>query len=208
MAGNGPAPKPDGARRRRNATVPMTKLPREGRKGRIPPYPLGPDIHTQAKLTVAERQLADLQERQGAGEDVDQARLTRLMEHVEVNREVVKLQAELELGVWKELWRTPASEAWQRLKWNHEIGLYVRWLVLGEQGDINAAKEARQLGDRLGLSPLAMLRLRWEIPDDEVGARRSSRTATPVRKLRAVAAVDELDLVDEPPAEATGTSTS
>lgn len=206
MAGNGPTPKPDGARRRRNPTMTTTKLPSGGRKGRIPPFPLGPDIHTQAKLTVAGRQVEDLQAREADGQDIDQARLTRLLERVEVYTEVVKLQAGLELSVWKALWRTPAAQAWERLKWTHEIALYVRWLVLGENGDINAAKEARQLGDRFGLSPMAMLRLRWEIPGDEVGELRTSRSAAaepPARKLRAVAAVDE---PDEPPVEADGTS--
>lgn len=204
MAGMGPAPKPDGARRRRNVGPASTKLPASGRKGRIPPYPLGPDIHTQAKLTVAIRQVEALQAMEADGREIDQARLTRLMERVEVYTEVVKLQAGLELAVWKQVWRTPASQAWERLKWTHEIALYVRWLVLGENGDINAAKEARQLADRFGLSPMAMLRLRWEIPGDEVGERRTA-AAAPERKLRAVAAVD--DETDETaPAEGAGTT--
>jgi hypothetical protein len=38
-------------------------------------------------------------------------------------------------------------------------------------------KEARQLGDRLGLTPLALLRLRWEITEDEVGQRRQEQTS-------------------------------
>ena len=206
MAGNGPAPKPDGARRRRNATVAMTRLPAGGRKGRIPPYPLGPDLHTQAKLTVARRRLDAMEELLADGRDVDQAQLTRLMERVEVLTEVVKLQAGLELSLWKQVWRTPASQAWERLKWTHEIALYIRWLVLGEQGDIAAAKEARQVSDRLGLSPLAMLRLRWEIPDDEVGERRAGRAADapPQRRLRAVAVEDD----DEQTPPAAGSSSS
>ena len=40
---------------------------------------------------------------------------------------------------------------------------YVRLKILAECGDLEAGKEARQWSDRLGLNPLAMLRLRWEI---------------------------------------------
>jgi hypothetical protein len=202
MAGNGPAPKPAGSRRRRNATVAMTQLPAGGRKGRIPNYPLGPDLHTQAKLTVARRRLEALEDLVAQGRDVDQATVTRLEERIEVLSEVVKLQDGLERNLWKQVWRTPASQAWERLKWTHEIALYIRWLVLGEQGDIAAAKEARQLGDRLGLSPLAMLRLRWEIPADEVGERRTGRAeAVPAsRRLRAIATTEDDETQETPPA--------
>ncbi|WP_437075203.1 hypothetical protein [Streptomyces sp. enrichment culture] len=57
---------------------------------------------------------------------------------------------------------------------------YVRWKSRAEAGDLDAAKEARQLGDRLGLTPLAMLRLRWKIaePDDVKAAPKARRRAT------------------------------
>ena len=47
--------------------------------------------------------------------------------------------------------------------------------------------EVRQLEDRLGLSPLALLRLRWEIAADEVDeAREASTASSPRRRLKAV----------------------
>jgi hypothetical protein len=47
--------------------------------------------------------------------------------------------------------------------------------------------EARQWSDRLGLNPLAMLRLRWTIVSDEVGeARGDKESAASPRRLRAV----------------------
>jgi hypothetical protein len=75
--------------------------------------------------------------------------------------------AEREAALWAEIWTTPQAVMWERLKWTHEVAQYVRWRVIAERGAIAPAVEARQLADRLGLSPLALLRLRWEIVDEE-----------------------------------------
>jgi hypothetical protein len=125
----GPPPKPAGERRRRNATVPMTALPVDGRKGRTPDWPL-------------------------------EGRPSR--------RESV---------VWRQQWRKPQAVAWERAAAFHDVAMYVRFLVRGEAGDLDAAREARQWSDRLGLNPQAMLRLRWEVSADEVAQVRSSRPA-------------------------------
>jgi hypothetical protein len=47
--------------------------------------------------------------------------------------------------------------------------------VMLQRGKLNekVLAELRQIEDRLGLNPLAMLRLRWEVAADEVGPRRS-----------------------------------
>jgi len=45
--------------------------------------------------------------------------------------------------------------------------------------------EIRQLEDRLGLSPLALLRLRWEIVPDEVAEKKEEKSSAK-RRLRAV----------------------
>jgi hypothetical protein len=73
-----------------------------------------------------------------------------------------------ELEAWRDAWRTPQAVQWERLGWQRLIARYVRVLVESEQPDANAATrgEVRQLEDRLGLSPMAMLRLRWSIVDD------------------------------------------
>jgi hypothetical protein len=138
MAGIGPAPKPDGARRRRNATVPMTQLPAEGRQGDPPPpWPIENPKH------------------------VDEAMATRQLE------------------LWAQLWATPQAVQWERNRWTVDVALYVRWTVLAEQGSLDAGKEARMLSDRLGLTPLAMLRLRWEVVEDELAARRPTTGPRP-----------------------------
>lgn len=70
---------------------------------------------------------------------------------------------------WVELWRSPQAVMWER--GGNEL-LVARYLVLrnliqrpASVDEINAAalSELRQMEDRLGLSPMAMKRLQWEI---------------------------------------------
>lgn len=137
MAGNGPVPKSETARRRRNATPASTKLPSEGRRKPAPAWPL--------PLLPGEK---------ASG-----------------------VQHKLELAIWRQLWRTPQAVAWERLIWTRDVAGYARNKSLAELGDLDRDKEARLLGDRLGLTPMALLRLRWEIVADEVAARRQQRDA-------------------------------
>jgi hypothetical protein len=156
MAGMGPPPKTDGTRRRRNASIAMTRLPAEGRTGDPPPFPLpllrGPGGRPLKTANAREGEL------------------------------------------WAQLWATPQAVAWERRRWTHEVAMYVRWTAAAELGSLDAGKEARQLADRLGLTDLAMLRLRWEIADDEVGEKRTERAAT-TRRRRA-GAQQRLKVVD------------
>ena len=52
-------------------------------------------------------------------------------------------------------------------------------LALGELGDMDNAKEARQWSDRLGLNPSAMLRNRWRIVQDQVAEKRTTTRTAP-----------------------------
>jgi hypothetical protein len=92
--------------------------------------------------------------------------------------------------LWGELWRTPVAAQWIRQRYTRMVGLYVRYHIMAEEGDWHAAAETRHLADRLGLTPMAQLRLRWEIAEDEVGEARADKAAAkaPARKprLRAV----------------------
>ncbi|SRR6266540_484065 len=109
-------------------------------------------------------------------------------------------QHKLELTIWRQLWRTPQAVMWERLLWARDVAAYARNKSLAELGDLDREKEARLLGDRLGLTPMALLRLRWEIAADEVGAKRDQRAAaSPAAALPA-----HLWAVD--PNAATGTS--
>ncbi|MEV6696237.1 hypothetical protein AB0M68_03615 [Streptomyces sp. NPDC051453] len=87
-----------------------------------------------------------------------------------------------EADLWDELWATPQAVAWERLRWLRTVARYVRFEVRAETGDLKAGAEARLLEDRLGLSPQAMLRLRWEVSADEVAEQREERTTRTAKK--------------------------
>ena len=74
-----------------------------------------------------------------------------------------------ELELWAALWKTPVSVAWESLGWTAAVARYARLLAVAELPKAPGVVliEVRQLEDRLGLSPMALLRLRWEIVDDE-----------------------------------------
>lgn len=82
-------------------------------------------------------------------------------------------------GIWAELWSTPQAVAWERLGPGtvRVVARYVVLLAEADVGEPKAAMEVRQLEDRLGLSPMAMLRLRWEIAADEVAEAREKHQA-------------------------------
>lgn len=180
MAGMGPPPKDPSKRARRNATFAMVQLPFEGRKGVAPKWPLLADVGVAARLKFAEGVAVRLRDEWAAEEDSRKVRaLAKRLESAEVvvaeMQQLFNEQAALEKQIWTELWRTPQSTMWEQLRWTREVAQYVRWKVKAELGDLDASKEARQLADRLGLSPLAMLRLRWAVAADEVAVKRESK---------------------------------
>jgi hypothetical protein len=71
-----------------------------------------------------------------------------------------------ESALWGSLWRSPQAVEWERLAVERVVARYCRLLVRVE-GDEGAStrllNEVRQLEDRLGLNPVALLRLRWRI---------------------------------------------
>lgn len=93
--------------------------------------------------------------------------------------------------VWAGLWATPMAIAWELDNNVRVVARYLRLMRAAEdalaEGDIAAAAlaEVRQLEDRLGLTPVARLRLRWEIVDDEVSMPASPRPVMG-RRLKAV----------------------
>lgn len=96
-----------------------------------------------------------------------------------------------EREIWTRLWSTPQAKAWERLGYHRVVARYARLLTKAEDADapITLLGEVRQLEDRLGLTPMAMLRLRWEIVPDEVSEQRGSRSKKSGRRRR-VKAVD------------------
>jgi hypothetical protein len=182
MAGMGPPPKPPGTRARRNAAPQTTTLPALGRRGKkAPEWPLRADASATRMQMAAELRVQRLRDELNATSDRRKVgRLERqldmaLSEAEALERQLAE-QAELELALWVELWTTPQATMWERYGWYREVATYVRWQIKNELGDLDAAKEARQWSDRLGLNPMALLRLRWQIEQtDEAEQRGKTR---------------------------------
>jgi hypothetical protein len=170
----------------------MTRLPAEGRKKRAPNWPLIPDVVLTARRDLAqakvERLEVDRMELEGEGKPTGnvERRLDLALEQLAIFEAQLTHQRKLEAQLWKDLWSLPQAVAWERLGWTRDVAQYVRHKVMGELGDLDGAKEARQWSDRLGLSPMSMLRLRWEIVADEVTPRRAepAKPAGPRGRLR------------------------
>ena len=186
MAGMGPPPKPPGTRARRNAAPQTTTLPAGGRGGRkAPAWPLRADAGLALQKATADQTVGRL--RAQLDDCQDRRTVTRLERELDAALasasalgEQLAAQAEMESDLWVELWGTPQAAMWEKLAWSREVAQYVRWKIRGELGDLDAAKEARQWSDRLGLNPLAMLRLRWEIErTDEAESRGRQRRERP-----------------------------
>lgn len=187
MAGSGPAPKDPSTRSRRNATLPMTKLPSSGRgrTKKAPNWPLPADISRQVRQELAEELAVDLEQQL---KDCEDGRTRRRLEGqlvtarstARILSEEIKREERLERELWRDLWRTPQAAVWEHSGWTRDVAQYARLKVRGELGDMAAAKEARQWSDRLGLNPMAMLRLRWQIEQTDEAEDRGRRRRNPV----------------------------
>jgi len=72
--------------------------------------------------------------------------------------------ADAEMDLWLSLWRTPQAAAWAEGGFARVVARYVTIVCLVEINPIAALLgEVRQMEDRLGLSPMAMKRLQWEV---------------------------------------------
>lgn len=188
---SGPPPKDASQRIRRNKTAGATQLPSAGRSGATPEFPFGPDLNTKAALQVAESRLEQLEWKRDEGTKVSEQTMMRAEEKVARLRLVVAGQRDAELALWEKLWRTPQAVEWEALGWLDEVALYTRWMVLAASGDLAAGKEARQYADRLGLTPLAMARLRWEVAFD--ANQQTTAPTTPTAPPTGGGTVTEID---------------
>lgn len=94
-----------------------------------------------------------------------------------------------ELDRWMKVWRHPAAVVWLQQRLEFIVARYVRDCVRSEQPRASAQlkAEVRQMEDRLGLSPMAMTKLRWEVASDELAQAREDEPRQPrPRRLRAV----------------------
>lgn len=69
---------------------------------------------------------------------------------------------------WVVLWATPQAAAWEDQGYDHVVARYALKVVAAEAPDATAAllSEVRQLEDRLGLTPMAMRRLAWDLSEE------------------------------------------
>jgi hypothetical protein len=179
---SGPPPDPHALRRdRKDDVAGWRTLPRGGRRGQTPKWPLLPDITRRALRTVAENTVLELEAELAEAETAKsraavKKRLVIARRGVTVLGMQIAEQDRNEKLLWVELWTTPHAAAWEELGWTRDVAQYVRHKVLAELGSLDDAKEARQWSDRLGLNPIAMLRNRWRVSIDELGARRAPAT--------------------------------
>lgn len=90
---------------------------------------------------------------------------------------LVEAATDAERALWRQLWRTPQAAAWQELGWTRVVARYCRTVLAAEDLVKDAMAEARQIEDRLGLTPKAMRMLLWEIATDEVSEKRAEKKA-------------------------------
>lgn len=105
---------------------------------------------------------------------------------------------------WNWIWRTPQAAIWARDGIADVVARYVRnCLVIEESGgDVNLAgahlvSEVRQQEDRLGRSPMSMLRMRWEAAPSVVDEVRQEDTRRGTRRLRAIDPTAATAVVEE-----------
>lgn len=91
-----------------------------------------------------------------------------------------------ERQLWKELWHTPQATMWEKLNWTRAVARYVRIVLRAEdpRATTSLISEARQHEDLLGLTPMSLLKLRWEVEDEPRAAQ--ARTIDSAPRLRAI----------------------
>lgn len=180
----GPAPKP--ASRRSRASRGGLRTLSAVSSVTAPEFPLAPDATQSATIEQLRDRVAATQ----ASLEVETDRRRRYRQKKQLERDqialgIIELQvrqaADYEAAMWADLWAAPQAAIWgENPATVRELALYVRWMIRAEQGDTKAASEARQLSDRLGINPAALLKLRAEIENvdaaEDRGRRRRERS--------------------------------
>lgn len=184
----GPAPKHPSRRARRNGAKSDFRTLASVPEGAVPVWPLPPDVALAGQLEAERDQVASLQAELAAETDGRKlARMRRQIAAAEIRCSIVEMQlkqaVDCELELWAEMWAMPQAAVWRETHSERAVAQYVRLKIRAEQGSLPASTEARQWADRLGLSPLALFRLRVEIEHAEQaaadGAKRREGPASP-----------------------------
>lgn len=82
-----------------------------------------------------------------------------------------------EAQLWADLWCKPQAVMWEQMGQASQVAMYVRRFAEAEQpgASHSLSNHVRQLGDDLGVTVTAMLRLRWKIASDETAAKRAEK---------------------------------
>ncbi|MEO3811346.1 hypothetical protein ABGB17_20320 [Sphaerisporangium sp. B11E5] len=77
-----------------------------------------------------------------------------------------RVWSEDERALWADLWGSPQASQWDE-SYASIVGLYVALVVglFSGEGKAWQASEARQLADRLGLTPAGLVMCGWRFPD-------------------------------------------
>lgn len=186
----GPASKhPSTRARRNNPKAGFTSLV-GGREGDAPAWPLPADASLANRLDFMQDKVASLTADLEACEDGRKRggikrQLSTAQQETALLTIQVEQQGDLELELWALLWSTPQAKLWEDSgAFVRTLAQFVRWNVKGEQGDLDAAREARIRGKEFGLTPLTLMGLKAEIErageaEDRGNRRRSSQTPRP-----------------------------
>lgn len=173
--------------RRSRGTAGFKSLPSAGREGAVPEWPLPADASLQNSLDLFEDKVASLTANLEACTDGrKRGGIKRQLDNAANEAALLRIQVEqqhgLESEMWGMLWGTPQAKLWEdSAAFVRALAQFVRWNVKGEQGDLDAAKEARIRGREFGLTPLTLMGLKAEIERageaEDRGNRRRERTA-------------------------------
>lgn len=176
----GPIPKPADQRRRRNApTIPTTALPAAGFAG---PYPAPPKWVTLDTAGAAWWHWAWRTPSAAGWSSGDLVMISRRAS-IEDDLAAIHVVGGLDVA---DLLDIDPDDRTAELEW------LIRRLHSLAAGKLALAREARELEDRLGLTPKGMAALRWTIVDKDADPKKTTTTRAkaakraPVRRLRAV----------------------
>lgn len=161
---SGPQPDPTSLRSERRGLV-LTALPREGRPGRPPAFPLG-------QLQMWDEYYV------GSGRDRERVK--------EKDESATKAFRARELAIWSDAWGTPQACVWEREPWRWQtVAEYCRLKTVVERAPAASASLVAQLHryrDQIGLTPAGMRENGWALAKDEVTERRAEAEKRPPAK--------------------------
>lgn len=91
--------------------------------------------------------------------------------------------------MWERLWTLPQAVAWEEIRCDDIVALYVRTFVAASGPSVSdslyvrLSSEARQLEAKIGLTPKSMIDLRWEIaaPESKPKPKKQPQGEQPLR---------------------------